>query len=64
VRAREWTLRSATYSVSLPVGHRYGLHFAVPGETGSFARLSLPVEAEGTLIYRVPYTPAPAIASR
>ncbi len=64
VRPREWTLRSATYTVSLPVGHRYGLHFALPGEVGSFARLSMPVEAEGTVIYRVPYAPASTVAAR
>ena len=64
VRAKEWTARSAVYSVSLPSGHRYGLRMALPGEMGSFAQVALAEDASGKLVFKVPYAPRRAMASR
>ena len=62
VRAKEWTAKSATYAVSLPVGQSYSLRWSQPGHLGSFAEVALAEDASGRVVYRIPYIPQSLMA--
>jgi len=58
MRPREWSRTLATYAGRVPAGKTYGLRWA--RAAASFARLAIPIDPDGPVVFRVPYVPRSA----
>jgi hypothetical protein len=64
VRPREWSKQLATYAASLPAGRTYELRWRSDAQPETFARLPVSADATSAPVYRIPYVPLKAVASR